>query len=83
MQCYHGDIVTVDAGDSVCQWLVEDGGRIVFVGNELPDRYRGAKTVNASTISVSTKTIAEGVLAGRSTNTLKPLQGKTGFIISP
>ena len=42
MRCYHGNILTVNAKDEVCSWLVEDGGRIVFVGSELPEKYRGA-----------------------------------------
>lgn len=45
MKCYHGDILTVNVKDEVCSWLVEDGGKIVFVGNELPERYRGAELV--------------------------------------
>lgn len=45
MKCYHGDILTVNGKDEVCSWLVEDGGKIVFVGNELPERYRGAELV--------------------------------------
>ncbi len=40
MKCYQGTILTVDAEDSVRRFLVEDGGRIVFVGDELPERYR-------------------------------------------
>ena len=42
MQCYHGSILTVNAADEVFSWLAEDGGRIVFVGNELPEKYQGA-----------------------------------------
>ena len=45
MKRYHGDILTVNGKDEVCSWLVEDGGKIVFVGNELPERYRGAELV--------------------------------------
>ena len=32
MKCYHGRILTVDRQDTVCQYLVEDGGRIVATG---------------------------------------------------
>lgn len=39
MKIYHGQILTVDANDTVANYLVEDKGRIVFVGNELPERY--------------------------------------------
>ena len=39
MKVYEGSILTCDAQDHVYQFLVEDGGRIVHVGNELPARY--------------------------------------------
>ena len=39
MKVYEGTVLTVDAHDSVVRYLVEDGGRIVFAGNELPQRY--------------------------------------------
>lgn len=39
MKIYHGTILTVDAHDTVAEYLVEDKGRIVFVGDELPERY--------------------------------------------
>ena len=45
MKCYVGSILTVDARNSVCRYLVEDGGRIVYVGNELPVRYARAEQV--------------------------------------
>ncbi len=43
MKCYCGDILTVDALDRVCRFLVEDEGRIVFVGDELPEKYASAE----------------------------------------
>ncbi|MDD6785825.1 MAG: amidohydrolase family protein [Eggerthellales bacterium] len=39
MKVYEGTILTVDAQDSVARYLVEDRGRIVYVGNELPQCY--------------------------------------------
>lgn len=45
MKCYHGNIVTVDKNNRVFSYLVEDKGRIVFVGNELPPEYSKAKII--------------------------------------
>lgn len=42
MRVFHGDILTVDAEDSVASWLVEEGGRIAYVGDRLPGTYAGA-----------------------------------------
>ena len=41
MRCYHGNILTVNANNDVARYLVEDGGKIVYVGNELPEKYAG------------------------------------------
>ena len=45
MKVYHGTILSVNARDEVFSYLVEDGGRIAFVGNELPERYASAPCV--------------------------------------
>ena len=45
MKCYKGTILTVDAKDSICSYLVEDKGHILYVGNELPQEYRGAEMI--------------------------------------
>ena len=45
MKCYEGNILTVNKSDDVVRFLVEDGGRIVFIGNELPSQYASAKRV--------------------------------------
>ena len=45
MKCYSGNILTVDKTDRVCRYLVEDGGKILYVGDELPEKYRGAEEV--------------------------------------
>lgn len=42
MKVYEGTILTVDAQDSVARYLVEDGGRIVYVGDTLPEEYSSA-----------------------------------------
>ena len=45
MRCYKGNILTVNQNNDVCQYLVEDGGRILFVGNDLPQAYAGVPCV--------------------------------------
>lgn len=42
---YEGTVLTVDKDDSVARYLVEDGGRICYVGNELPTQYAGWRRV--------------------------------------
>ena len=42
MKVYKGNILTVDSQDSVKKYLVEDGGRIVFTGDSLPQEYSEA-----------------------------------------
>ena len=42
MICYKGKVLTVDSNDTVAGFLVEDKGRIVYVGNELPEQKEGA-----------------------------------------
>lgn len=39
MKIYEGSILTCDGQDRVCKYLVEDGGRIVYVGDELPAKF--------------------------------------------
>ena len=41
MKVYEGTILTVDSRDSVVRYLVEDRGRIVYVGDALPECYAG------------------------------------------
>ena len=45
MKVYEGKILSVNAKDEVFRYLVEDGGRIAFVGDELPERYAAAPRV--------------------------------------
>lgn len=42
MKVYEGEILTVNADDAVVRYLVEDDGRIVFVGDTLPSEYASA-----------------------------------------
>lgn len=42
VKVYEGTILTVDARDSVARYLVEDQGRIVYVGDDLPERFADA-----------------------------------------
>jgi len=46
MHVYEGAILTVNATDDVCRYLVEDKGRIVFVGDELPRAYDGQPRIS-------------------------------------
>ena len=39
MKVYEGHILTCDAQDHVYKYLVEDNGRIAYVGDELPAKY--------------------------------------------
>ena len=39
MKVYKGSILTVNSKDEVFRYLVEDGGRSVFGGDELPEKY--------------------------------------------
>ncbi len=45
MKVYEGRILSVNARDEVFRYLVEDGGRIVFVGSELPETWAAAPRV--------------------------------------
>lgn len=46
MNVYEGSIVTCDAQGSTARFLVEDGGRIAFVGDVLPPAYAAAPKVD-------------------------------------
>lgn len=39
MKVYHGAIICCDRDNTVAKYLAEDGGKIVYVGDELPARY--------------------------------------------
>jgi predicted amidohydrolase YtcJ len=40
MKIYKGAIVSCDRGNNVWRYCIEDGGKIVFTGNELPDQMK-------------------------------------------
>lgn len=40
MQCYEGNILTVNRTNDTARYLVTCGSKIMFVGNELPEKYR-------------------------------------------
>ncbi len=44
MKVYKGTIITCDEKDTVANYLVEDSGKIVFVGSALPDEYKSFET---------------------------------------
>lgn len=46
MKCFKGNIVTVNEKNEVYRYLVENQGRIVYVGNELPACYEKVKQIN-------------------------------------
>jgi len=41
MKIFHGTIITCDWEGSVVKYLVEDEGRIVYIGEQLPENYAG------------------------------------------
>lgn len=46
MKCFKGNILTVNSKNEVYKYLVEDKGRIIYVGNTLPEQYKDSKMVN-------------------------------------
>ena len=46
MKIYEGKILTVDANDSIATYLVEDEGRILYVGSAIPIEYDKAERVD-------------------------------------
>lgn len=45
MKVFQGTIITVDKNDSVMKFLVEDGGRILYVGDKLPKEYQDVAVI--------------------------------------
>lgn len=45
MKVYCGKIITCDCKNTVAKYLAEDGGKIVFVGDELPEKYEQAEKI--------------------------------------
>ncbi len=45
MKVYEGAILTCDEQNSVYRYLVEEGGKIIYTGDELPEKYSGAEVI--------------------------------------
>ena len=45
MKCYKGNILTVNRNNDKAAYLVEQGGKILFVGDALPEQYRDAQLI--------------------------------------
>lgn len=45
MKCYEGSILSVNKNNDVFRYLAEDNGRILYVGNTLPEAYANAERV--------------------------------------
>lgn len=46
MKIYNGAIITCDEKNTIARYLAEDQGRILYVGDTLPERYSGAQVVD-------------------------------------
>ena len=46
MKSYQGTIITVDKDNHVFRYLVEDQGKILYVGNELPKEYKNIPAID-------------------------------------
>ncbi len=45
MQIFHGTIITCDKDNNVFSYLIEDNGKILHVGNDLPEIYANSKQI--------------------------------------
>ena len=45
MKVYQGNVLSVNSKNEVFRFLVEDKGKILFVGDELPEEYRCCEIV--------------------------------------
>ena len=46
MKCYKGNIITVDEQDNVYKYLIEQDGKILYVGDELLEQYKDASFID-------------------------------------
>ena len=46
MKCYEGAILSVNGNNEVFRYLVEDRGRILYVGDTLPEAYGSAEKID-------------------------------------
>ncbi len=45
MNIFHGKIISLDQKNQIYQYLVEEGGRITYLGDQLPEQYQNGKPV--------------------------------------
>lgn len=46
MKCYKGTIITVNKDNDVFKYLIEDRGKIIYTGNELPQQYHDCEIID-------------------------------------
>lgn len=46
MKVYEGTIITCDEKNTVAKFLVEDEGRILYVGDDLPEEYESEACIS-------------------------------------
>ena len=46
MKCYKGTILSVDSNNRVYKYLVEENGKILYTGNEMPEKYSNAEVID-------------------------------------
>ena len=46
MRVYDGTIITCDQSDNVYKYLVEDKGKIIHIGNQLPEKFKDKPTLD-------------------------------------
>lgn len=46
MKIFEGNIITCNEKDNVYKYLVEDDGKIIYVGDSLPEKYNGAEKID-------------------------------------
>ena len=45
MTIYHGAIITCDEKNTIANYLVEENGKIIYVGDELPEKYASDEVI--------------------------------------
>jgi len=46
MKVFRGKIISIDKDNNIFKYLVEDNGKIVFVGNDLPEIYKQGNLID-------------------------------------
>jgi hypothetical protein len=74
MKVYEGNILTCDAQDHVYKYLVEEDGKISFVGDELPAKYASGTYVKLGGLRGSPFLLMRGiVILGRKNAPIHPV----------